>query len=362
MASDSQRITLKGIAQRLGITPRAVSHALRNNGGTTRVAPGTVARVRALAEQEGYRFNSSARALRTQRFKQAGILVRYNFENQSGALVETPAIFGVGDFLNSQKWHLLIVQDQDSVSWLQEVPYYVQEHSLDGFVLISQGPESDELLNAEMARAGVPCIWLNSDAPINAIGIKDEIGGEMATQHLVELGHKRIVFLSVPTTHSSLRLREQGYQNVMRSFGLEPVTWSFPHAKPLSCDYREREAGRLASLRDIVDDLLPRLRPTGIVCYSDLEALMVNRALLTAGYSIPADVSVIGYNDLPLIQNIYPPLTTVKTDFYQMGRMAGEMLMKLIEEPSRDLPSRSVYPQLVVRNSSGAAPRIATPS
>jgi DNA-binding LacI/PurR family transcriptional regulator len=101
---------------------------------------------------------------------------------------------------------------------------------------------------------------------------------------------------------------------------------------------------------------MPRHQPTGIVCVSDFEALTVNRALLNAGYSIPRDVSVIGYNDMPLVEICYPPLTTMRADFYGLGRMAGEMMMELLQASNTDIKSRFICPQLVIRNSTGAAP------
>jgi LacI family transcriptional regulator len=357
MAISSSGITLKEMAEHLGITPRAVSQALRNDGGgTTRVAPETVARVRALAEQRGYRLNTSARALRTRRFRQAGILVQYDFENMKPPLVETPAIFGLGDYLNKQGWHLIIVQD-DGLRSGQGTPHYVREHSLDGLVLCSQGDKADDERAAELLDCGVPYIWYNKNAPTNAVGFQDVIGAELATQHMVELGHRRIVFVGSNATHGSLIEREQGYGNVMKAYGLEPVIWLFKGNWTLETDYQERLARRSARVREIIDDLMPHHQPTAIVCASDFEALIVNRALLTAGYAIPGDISVIGYNDLPLVDIVYPPLTTIRADFYGLGRMAGEMLLELLQQTSHiDLKSRFICPQLIIRNSTGPVP------
>ena len=225
MGSPTPGITLKEMARRLGLTPRAVSQALRSDGrGTTRVAPKTVARVRALAEQGGYRLNTSARALRTRHFRQAGILVRYNFENRT-FMAEIPGIFGLGDYLNTQGRHLIVVQDSDSSSG-QGVPHYVREHSLDGLVLVSHGHEADEKRVSELVDCGVPYIRFNKNAPTTAVGIMDHVGAELATQHLIELGHRKIVFLGT-STHGSFIQRESGYNKVMNSYGLEAITWKF---------------------------------------------------------------------------------------------------------------------------------------
>jgi LacI family transcriptional regulator len=114
---------------------------------------------------------------------------------------------------------------------------------------------------------------------------------------------------------------------------------------------------RVGQLREVIDDLIPRYQPTAVVCYSDTIALTVSRALLTAGFTLPGDISVTGYNDLPLVDNIYPPLTTVRSDFYQLGKMAGEMLMELLQSPKTELNSRFICPQLIVRNTTGPVPR-----
>lgn len=356
MAINFPGITLKEMAEHLGITPRAVSQALRSDrGGTTRVAPETVARVRALAEERGYRLNTSARALRTRRFRQAGILVQYNYENMKPPLVETPAIFGLGDYLNKQGWHLIILQD-NGVRTGQGTPQYVREHSLDGLVLCSLGRKADEQRTSELLDCGVPYIWCNKNVPLNAVGFQDEIGAELATQHVVELGHRRIVFVETITTHGSLVERERGYRNVMKTYGLEPIIWQFKVTWTAETDYQERLARRSARLREVIDNLMPKHQPTALVCASDFEALTVNRALLMAGYAIPKDVSVIGYNDLPLVEVAYPPLTTIHADFYRLGRMAGEMLLELLQTPNIDLKSRFICPQLIIRNSTGPAP------
>jgi DNA-binding LacI/PurR family transcriptional regulator len=353
-------ITLKEMARRLGLSPRSVSQALRNDGrGTTRVAAETIRRVQALAQEGGYRLNTSARALRTRRFRQAGILVRYDFENHQNPLSDTPAIFGLGDFLNTQGWHLVIVQDRDSDQPTEGVPQHVREHSLDGLVISSRGPEIDLKRSAQMAEAGLPHIWLNRNAPVNAIGIQDEAGAEMATRHLLELGHRRIVFFGTSTPHGSQDERERGYGKAMVSAGLEPMVWKSPQP-PIPLDnLEERRAHRAGQIRKIMEEMVPRLRPTALVCYSDLEALTAIRSLLAGGLKIPEDISVIGYNDFPLIDNVYPPLTTMRADFYLLGRMAGEMLMEHLQSPQIELPSRSIVPQLIVRQSTGPVPRSA---
>ena len=356
MTGSSSGITLKEMAQRLGLTPRAVSQALRQDAnGTTRVAKKTVARVRALADQGGYRLNTSARALRTRRFRQVGILVEYDFENRLPPMVETPAIFGMGDYLNTQGWHLVILQDNDSGSD-KGPPSYVREHSLDGLVLCSHGLKKDEPRALELRDSSVPYIWFNNNTPTNAVGIQDIIGAELATRHLVELGHRRIIFVGGSSQHCSLLEREEGYRNVMKSFGLEPIVWK--HEVVREKKYEDRMISREDWNRRIIDDMMPKHRPTAIVCYSDIEAINLTRILRSVGLSIPGDVSVVGYNDVPFVDIADPPLTTMRADFYLLGRMAGEMLLELLQAPQgeRKLKSRFLCPQLIIRNSTGPAP------
>src|SRR5262249_39710020 len=154
---------------------------------------------------------------------------------------------------------------------------------------------ADEKRASELLDCGVPYIWYNKNAPVNSVGFLDETGGEVATQHLVELGHRRIVFVTAGSAHGSTLGRERGYRNVMKDYGIEPVTWTFKGTWTVETDYQERLARRSARLREVIDDLMPNHQPTAIVCVSDFEALTVNRALLNAGYSIPRDVSVVGY-------------------------------------------------------------------
>ena len=320
MPYSSTGITVKEMARQLGLSVRAVSQALRaDQQGTTRVAPKTAERVLLLAEQQGYRLNSRARALRTRRFRQAGILVRYDFENMRPPVFETPVVFGLCDYLNTQGWHLVIIQDHGSGA-KEGVPHYVREHSLDGLILCSQGNEADEQRAAELLECGIPHIWCHHLGPENAVGIRDDLGAELAAQHLVDLGHRRVVFVGTSTGHRSLIERRQGYRRVMEASGLKPTFWTLdelPAASP--------QKGRDARSQSIVNGLIRGHRPTAVVCYSDIEALKVMTALHTVGIAVPEGVSVVGYNDMPFVDLAYPALTTVRSDGYALGRAAGEI-------------------------------------
>jgi len=354
----TSRISLKQIANQLGISPRAVSQALRSDGkGTTRVAADTIERVRAAAREGGYRMNTSARALRTNRFRQAGFLIRYDFRDTRPPVVEAPALFGMGERLNACGWHLIVVQGNSDVTG-NGAPVFVREHSLDGVVIASTNPEEDERHMNEMNEAGVPYVWFNSDRPVNAVGILDEVGAELATQHLIELQHKRIVFVASHGLHYSAAARERGYTRVMKSYGLEPIIWDCSLNTQGESGYDQRMAIRSYFLRMVIEELLPRHKPTAIVCVTDTEAILVCRALHTAGIDIPGDISVVGYNDLPSVDIAYPPLTTVHADFYTLGSMAAEMLLELLDSDKTELKSRFLHPRLVVRNSTSPAPRV----
>ena len=352
MPSPFTGITVKEMARQLGLSVRAVSQALRaDRQGTTRVAPKTAERVLLLAAQQGYRLNSSARALRTRRFRQAGILIQYDFENMRPPVFETPVVFGLCDHLNAQGWHLVIIQDHGS-SAKADVPRYVREHSLDGLILCSQGQAVDAQRATELLECGIPHIWCNHLGPENAVGIRDGFGAELATRHLVDLGHRRIVFVGISTGHRSLIERQQGYRYVMETRGLKPTFWTL--IEVASANPQERRAARSQS---IVDEWIRRRRPTAIVCYSDIEALKVIAALQAVGIAIPGDVSVVGYNDMPFVDLAYPALTTIRSDGYAMGRAAGEMLLELLQTPQKPLKSRVLSPQLIVRASTGRRSR-----
>jgi DNA-binding LacI/PurR family transcriptional regulator len=223
----------------------------------------------------------------------------------------------------------------------------VSRHRLDGLVVISLRPHSDEV--AQMLRSGMPCVLVDTHHPLLARVVVDDVaGGALATQHLIGLGHRRIVFLGdLPWTtfsFSSSRLRSWGYRRAMIGAGLP-----FDDSMIATAEH-SRTIARGLALRL----LEARERPTGIVCASDTQAFGVLEAARILGLSVPDDLSVIGYDDIELAA--YVDLTTIRQPLVESGvRGASILLDALAGRPTT--PLRETLPvELVVRGST-APPR-----
>jgi DNA-binding LacI/PurR family transcriptional regulator len=182
------------------------------------------------------------------------------------------------------------------------------------------------------------------------------LGAVLATRHLVSLGHRNIVFLGGNASHPSLAARQSGYQQVIEKEGLRPCSIIHETGAQEDMERLERLKAHSEFGQWFVREVYLKEHPTAIFCYDDGYALMMLRAFYQAGISVPRDVSVIGFNDMPFVDSMPVSLTTMRSDFYSMGCLAGELLFKIMEDPSHPLPSVILKPTLIVREST-AQPR-----
>jgi LacI family transcriptional regulator len=197
----------------------------------------------------------------------------------------------------------------------------------------------------ELREQHIPLVVIDpADAPapnVPSVGATNWAGGIAATEHLVQLGHRRIGVISGPEAYLCSRARTDGYRHALQRYGVaydpQLVRWG---------DFRHEGGYRFGH-----ELLSGQDRPTAIFAGSDQQALGVYEAARQLGLSVPRDVSVVGFDDLPIARWLPPPLTTVRQPLTQMGAMAAEMLMRLVD--GRALTSQRVElaTELVVRES-----------
>ena len=349
-------VTILDMARHLNLSASAVSQALRQKvTSTTKVSESTVKAVRDLAQKWNYRPNSSARRMKGESLRQAGFIVDYRLDNRRIPWVNLPALLGVSDYLIEHKWHLNIIQDDGAYEENQVLPHYLEENTLDGVVLTSNAVDRDKKVTRLLTKYNIPTVILNGFGDENTVILDDKFGSSVATQHLLDLGHTNIVFLTYQgTMHYSAALRQQAYSETMRKAGLTPQVWSstIPLAKGDDPEAIRHKVNELRKKEFFYDLYLPQ-KPTAIVCVSDLDALRTSQVLLEKGIRIPEDISIVGYDDLPYLDLHFPPLTTVRSDFYEMGRRSAEMLLHLISNKLASVPSTTIKPSLIVRKSTG---------
>ncbi len=173
-----------------------------------------------------------------------------------------------------------------------------------------------------------------------------EVCAEMV-QYLSRLGHQRIAFVKGDPTHRATRNRYRGYLDGMRNAGLDVVE-TLVYQGNLSY-----ESGIDAALRFMRSEATP----TAIFCANDQTAAGVIKVLHEMGVSIPADVSVVGFDDMPLASQIWPQLTTIRQPLFRMSRLAGKLLIQRLRGESPGDLNRVIDAEIIIRDSTGPAPR-----
>ncbi|HEY6537789.1 MAG TPA: LacI family DNA-binding transcriptional regulator [Candidatus Dormibacteraeota bacterium] len=341
-----RRVTLRDVARSAGVHPGTASRAL-NSERRHLVNGETAARVLEAAQALEFRPDPAARSLKTRRSYTVGVLIP-DLNNP----LFPPIVRGIEDTLTSQGYVALIGNtDNDEV---RERRVFEGMHSrhVDGFI-VATARERHPLLD-QAAAEELPLVLVNrvlADNSFPSASVDDAVGSQQAVTHLREIGHRRLAHVAGPQDVSTGRGRLQGFAAGMGQAGLVVD----PDLVAVARGFSRAEGQRC--LREI----LSRRRDfTAVVAGNDLLALGCYAALEEAGLACPEDLSVVGFNDMPFIDQLRPPLTSVHIPHYQIGAAAAELMLARIADPRGPVESRLLAPELVVRGST--APPLAPAS
>lgn len=329
--------TLRDVANAAGVHPATASRAL-NPATRGLVNADTARRVMKVAETLGYRPNPIARSLKTAKSGTVGLVI----PDLTNPLFP-PIVRGIEDVLEPAGYSSLIVNtDNDPRRELAQIEL-LRSRQVEGLIIATALIEHP--LMERLAREGVPMVMVNRQpdgVDVPSIAPDDAAGIELAVAHLAQLGHRRIGHLAGPATTSTGVARLRAFRNAMRDRDLDEDP-----ALVLSCEHWSEEAGA-----DGLRALLER-RPdvTGVVGGNDLIALGCYDVFAERGIECPRDISVVGFNDMPFVDKLAPPLTTVAIPHQQIGAEAGRLLLDAIAEPNRAARSVLLPLSLVVRGS-----------
>jgi LacI family transcriptional regulator len=329
--------TLRDVAEAAGVHAATASRAL-NPATRGLVNDATARRVIKVAETLGYRPNPIARGLKTARSGTVGLVI----PDLTNPLFP-PVVRGMEDVLQTAGYIGLIVNTDNDPGRERAQIEQLRSRQVEGLIVATA--LLDHPLLEELHSEGVKMVTVNRratgvDAP--SIGPDDEAGITLAVKHLVELGHRRIAHLAGPLSTSTGVTRARAFRNAVRDFDLD----AGPELM-VSCDYWSEEAGA-QSLRRLLDD---GIEFTAIVAGNDLIALGCYDVFAERGIDCPSDVSVVGFNDMPFLDKLRPPLTSVAIPHYQIGVEAARMLVESLEEPDRAHRSVLLPLSLTVRGS-----------
>jgi LacI family transcriptional regulator, galactose operon repressor len=332
--------TLRDVARVAGVHPATVSRAL-NEETRSLVNEDTAQRVLRAAEELGYRPNPIARGLKTNRSYTIGVLI----PDLTNPLFP-PILRGIEDKLTSAGYTALVANtDNDPERELLDCQA-MRARQVDGIVAATA--RRDHALLDEVLAAGLDLVLVNRwlpDAPISAATADDRKGLRLAVEHLAGLGHRRIAHLAGPLDYSTGLERHEGFLEGMREAGIEPD----PELIPLGQVFTEAEGARLC--RELLDSGKPF---TAIAAANDLLALGCYDVFEERGIECPADVSVVGFNDMPFADRFQPPLTTIHIPQHEIGMAAAELMLERLQHPDGEPRHVRLAPALVVRSSTAA--------
>lgn len=327
--------TLADLARVAGVSAGTVSRALADK---SLVNPETRQRIQALAAEHGFRPNQMARRLRTQKTGVIGVVVPLGHERRqhlSDPFFMT-MLGHLADALTENGYDVMLSRIiPDAADWLERI---VDSGMLDGVLLIGQSDQMEAI--ERVARRYRPLVAWGSSAPGQfhcAIGTENVAGGQLAGEHLIARGVRRIAFLG-ELRAPEIRQRYDGVCAAAAAAGVPPPLQLDTH---LASDMVEQEIARhMARHLDRID---------GIAAGSDVIAMATLRVLADHGMAVPSDVPVVGYDDLPLALQTVPRLTTVKQDIARGAKAMVDALFARIG--GEDSPSVVMAPELVVRDS-----------
>lgn len=331
----TQRPTIHDVAAEAGVSIATVSKAINGRYG---VKEETSRRVLEVVDRLGYASSLVASSMRSHRTGVIGVLVA-DFEPFSTEIMK-----GVAGELRSTDYDLLAYSGSRRLhaeGWERRSLSRLSGSLVDGVIMVTP-----TVLNAQV---DVPIVAVDPHtgrADIPTVEA-DSLGGALlATRHLIELGHRRIGFLSGRPDLRSAILRETGYRRALQEAGIP-----FDPALVLNGDYRQdtaREPSRvLLSMQD---------RPTAIFAANDLSAIGLAATAAEMGVEIPGDVSIIGFDDIPEAARISPPLTTIRQPMQGLGAAAARLLVALMNGAAPSSPD-VVLPTRLVQRGSTAPPR-----
>ena len=333
--------TLRDVAEAAGVHAATASRAL--NPATRRlVSADTARRVLRAAEALGFSPNPIARSLKTSKSGTIG-LVLPDLTNP----LFPPIVRGIEDVLSGAGFSALIVNTDNDPERERAQIASLRSRQVEGLIVATA--LVDHPLLGQLHAQGVNLVLVNrrtAALDVPSVVPDDTAGIDLAVRHLADLGHRRILHLAGPQTTSTGVVRLRAFQSAVRDSGLDGE----PGLIAVCDRWSESEGAR--ALREVLD---AGTDFTAVVAGNDLIALGCYDVFRERGISCPRDVSVVGFNDMPLLDKLQPPLTTIAIPHHQIGVEAARMLLESINEPQR--PSRSVLlPVTMVARGSTAAP------
>jgi LacI family transcriptional regulator len=329
--------TIRDVAREAGVSVATVSRVLNNSGP---VRSETRVRITQVASRLNYTPNSAARSLSTRQTSTVGVLLPDLYGEFFSEVIR-----GIDQVVQAEGWHLLVSSSHNERSAI-EAALRVMRGRVDGLLVMSPDLDAQALTSNLPER--LPVVLLNCEVDArtwDTINIDNYAGAYAMARHLVWLGHRRIGLVTGPARNHDARERLRGCLAALAAAGLES------RAEERAAGDFSEASGHAAALRLL--ELEPR--PTAIFAMNDSMAIGAVSALRERGVAVPADVSVVGFDDIPIARYVSPPLTTVRVSIPTLGERATQRLFEVLKCGGGQQRVQELLPtELVVRNSCAA--------
>jgi LacI family transcriptional regulator len=329
--------TIKDIAKRSNVAISTVSYVLNKSKN---VKPETRKKVLQAIEELNYRPNMTARSLKTKQSLTVGIILP-DISN----LFFIEVIRGIEDTLSENDYSVILCNSDENKQ--KEIKYIstLIEKDIDGIIFLGTGTNLTDL------KKNVPLVVVDRKLgdQYSTVTTDNEKGGYMATMHLLERNHSEVILLTGPLTISTYFDRKSGYMKALKEKDVQ-----FNELLVHECEVSLK--GGMLAVEQVLNS---EIEIKSIFAANDLIALGAMRALIKRGFAVPGDVSIIGYDDIPMVSLVTPALTTIEQPKYEMGVKAGELLLQKIRNVKKNEGKTNMQvtlqPKLIIRETTRMA-------
>jgi LacI family transcriptional regulator len=327
-------VSLKELAGHLNLSPTSLSLVLNESPAARTIPQETKDRILAAAREFGYRPNFLARSLRAKRTYTIGVLVPELSDGYSAMVLG-----GIEDYLIQQGYFYLVVSHRHDAKLLDEYENLLRDRRVEGFIAVDTPAKGD---------SGLPFVAVSGhheNESVTSVILDHERAATVALEYLLDLGHRHIGFIKGQTFSSDTEMRWSAIVSVAARLNLE-INSSL--VAQLEGNSPSPELGYVAAQK-----ILTTKQPmTALFAFNDVSAIGAIRAFNDAGYRVPDDISVVGFDDVYAAAFQNPPLTTVRQPLWQMGKLAAQILLRRINETDSSVPGIvTVEPELIIRDS-----------
>lgn len=336
----ASKLNLKKLAAELKVSISTISRVMNDKPG---VGKETRERVLKVLKKYNYTLNSSARSLKTSKTRNIALISKKREERLCSADYFQRSIVYIEKGLRNRGYHTITMSLDDKEMENPNDLLMLKENRVDGFII--RGPAIKPKFILDLKNTGLPVVLFGNElnqTEIDCVVCQNRKGTYKITKHLLEHGHKKILFLTGPEGWYTNNERMAGYNDALEEAGLKKRIIHMPDTTI--------DTGK-AFFKEAIKSIYPEI--TAVVAVNDPTAIGVIDEARQLGIKVPGDIAVVGFDDIAWASLSYPPLTTVHAFLEEMGKITISRLLDLLEEPDLHPAKSIVAISLIIRNSCG---------